>query len=205
MDGFHQEVTWPQNSVKIPIQHGRPIQNSVIILQILNFFIYSYFAKSMYRKPKIDNMTKVSALYPFLESKECHMKTKNTEVLHKTHVWSKSCNAASEFNKLIIIFLSSIFYKPCALSRIPVLVCVSIIVEFHSYFHWLLLRWITSTKGCVYICINLKFVTWCILLEISFFTESFWKLQSLAQAISFIGMFFRSLCRILKWTKTIKC
>ena len=39
------------------IQHGRPIQNSVIILEILKFLNYSYFAKLMTRKPKIGNLT----------------------------------------------------------------------------------------------------------------------------------------------------
>ena len=52
------------------INHGRPIQNSVIILEILKFINCSYFAKIMTRKPKIGNSTKVTELYPFLESKK---------------------------------------------------------------------------------------------------------------------------------------
>ena len=45
-------------------QHGRPL-----ILEILNFIKYSYFTKIMTRKPKIGNLTNMTELYPFLESK----------------------------------------------------------------------------------------------------------------------------------------
>ena len=48
------------------IQHGRPIQNS-IILEILIFLNYSYFAKIMTRKPKMGNLTNMTELYPFLQ------------------------------------------------------------------------------------------------------------------------------------------
>ena len=39
--------------------------------KILRFLNYSYFAKIMTRKPKIGNLTKVTKLYPFPESKKC--------------------------------------------------------------------------------------------------------------------------------------
>ena len=55
------------------IQHGRPIQNSVRILEILKSFNYSYFAKIITRKPKIGTSTKVTELYPFLESKKWYL------------------------------------------------------------------------------------------------------------------------------------
>ena len=50
------------------IQHGRPIQNSVIILEILNFLNYSYFAKIMTRKPKIGSLTNMTELLVYLVS-----------------------------------------------------------------------------------------------------------------------------------------
>ena len=52
------------------ISSGHPMQNSVIILETLNFLNYSYFSKMMTRKPKIGNLTRVTELYPFLESKK---------------------------------------------------------------------------------------------------------------------------------------
>ena len=55
------------------IQHGCPIQNPVIILEILNFLNYSYFAKIVTRKPTIGNLTNMTELYPFLESKKWHL------------------------------------------------------------------------------------------------------------------------------------
>ena len=39
-----------------------------LILETLNFLNYSYFAKIMTKKPK--NLTKVTELYPFLESRK---------------------------------------------------------------------------------------------------------------------------------------
>ena len=41
-----------------------------LILEILKFLNYSYFDKIMTRKQKIGNLTKVTELYPFLESKK---------------------------------------------------------------------------------------------------------------------------------------
>ena len=52
------------------IQHGHPIQNFIMILETLKFLNYGYFAKIMTRKPKIGNLTNMSKLYPFLESKK---------------------------------------------------------------------------------------------------------------------------------------
>ena len=42
----------------------------------IGFFNYSYFAKIMSRKPKIGNMTNMTELYPFLESKSgiCYLR-----------------------------------------------------------------------------------------------------------------------------------
>ena len=49
-------------------------KKSIIILEILKFLNYSYFAKIMTRKPKIGNFTKVTELYdPFLESKKWYL------------------------------------------------------------------------------------------------------------------------------------
>ena len=41
-----------------------------VILEIFKCLNNSYFAKIMTRKPKIGNLTKVTELYPFLESKK---------------------------------------------------------------------------------------------------------------------------------------
>ena len=48
----------------------------LIILEILKFLNYNYFAKIMTRKPKIVNLTNVTELYPFLESKSgiCYLR-----------------------------------------------------------------------------------------------------------------------------------
>ena len=46
-----------------------PYETLYIILEILKFFNYSYFAKIMTRKPEIGNLTDMTELYPFLESK----------------------------------------------------------------------------------------------------------------------------------------
>ena len=43
------------------------------ILEILKFLNYSYFAKIMTRKPKIGNLTKLTELYPLLESKRWYL------------------------------------------------------------------------------------------------------------------------------------
>ena len=42
-------------------------------LEILSFVNYIYFAKSMTRKPNIGNLTNVTELYPFLESKKWYL------------------------------------------------------------------------------------------------------------------------------------
>ena len=47
---------------------------TVIILEILKFLNYSYFARIMTRKPKNGNLTKVTELYSFLESKKWNLK-----------------------------------------------------------------------------------------------------------------------------------
>ena len=44
-----------------------------LILEILKFLNYSYFAKIMTTKTKIGNLTKVTELYPFLESKKWYL------------------------------------------------------------------------------------------------------------------------------------
>ena len=49
------------------------------ILKVLN---YSYFAKIMTRKLKIGNLTNVTELYPFLESKKWYL-------LFKGILWSR--------------------------------------------------------------------------------------------------------------------
>ena len=53
-------IVFPYNrllyDMPIAIQHGHPIQNS-IILEILKFLNYSYFANIMTRKPQIGNLT----------------------------------------------------------------------------------------------------------------------------------------------------
>ena len=41
-----------------------------LVLEILKFLNYSYYAKIMTRKPKIGILTKVTELYPFLESQK---------------------------------------------------------------------------------------------------------------------------------------
>ena len=46
------------------IQNGRPIRNS-LILEILKFFNYGYFAKILTRKPKIVNLTNMTELLYF--------------------------------------------------------------------------------------------------------------------------------------------
>ena len=48
----------------------------------IDFFNCSYFTKIMTRKPKIVNLTKVTELYPFLESKKWYM-------LFKEVLWSR--------------------------------------------------------------------------------------------------------------------
>ena len=50
-----------------------PWKTLFIILGILKFLNYSYFAKIMTRKPKIVNLTNMTELYPFLESKKWHL------------------------------------------------------------------------------------------------------------------------------------
>ena len=45
----------------------------VLILEILTFLNYSYFAKTMSGKPKISSFTKVTKLYLFLESKKWYL------------------------------------------------------------------------------------------------------------------------------------
>ena len=59
-----------------------PYKTLFIILEILNFSNYSYFAKIMTRKPKIINLTNMTELYPFLESKKRHL-------LSKGILWSR--------------------------------------------------------------------------------------------------------------------
>ena len=68
-----------------------PYKTLLIILEILKLLNYSYFAKIMTRKPKIGNLTNMTELYPFLESKKSdfvatllHMKTKNSTPTHRT-------------------------------------------------------------------------------------------------------------------------
>ena len=46
---------------------------TLLILEIMTFLNYSYFAKIMTRKSKIGNLTNVTELYPFLESKKWHV------------------------------------------------------------------------------------------------------------------------------------
>ena len=66
-------VKWPVfGFLWLVIQHGRPIQNSVIILEILKFLNYSYFAKIMTGKPKIGNLSKMTELYPSV--KKCYLR-----------------------------------------------------------------------------------------------------------------------------------
>ena len=43
------------------------------ILEILNFFNYSYFAGIMTRKPKIDDLINMTKLHPFLETKKWYL------------------------------------------------------------------------------------------------------------------------------------
>ena len=52
-----------------------------LILEILNFLTYSYFVKIMTRKPKTGKLTKMTELYPFLESKKWYL-------LFKGLLWS---------------------------------------------------------------------------------------------------------------------
>ena len=49
---------------------GQPCWMTCDAREILKFLNYSYFAKIMTRKPKISNLTKVTELYPFLESQK---------------------------------------------------------------------------------------------------------------------------------------
>ena len=60
-----------------------------LILEILKFLNYSYFAKIMNRKPNIGKLTKVTELYPFLESTKAwrHMKTKNSWFQGEARMW----------------------------------------------------------------------------------------------------------------------
>ena len=44
-----------------------------LILEILKFLNYSFFAKIMTRKPNIGNLTNMTELYPFLESKKWYL------------------------------------------------------------------------------------------------------------------------------------
>ena len=44
-----------------------------LILYILKYLNYSYFAKIMTRKPNIGNLSNMTKLYPFLESKKWHL------------------------------------------------------------------------------------------------------------------------------------
>ena len=44
-----------------------------LILEILKFLSYTYFAKIVTRKPNIGNLTKVMELYPFLKSKKWYL------------------------------------------------------------------------------------------------------------------------------------
>ena len=57
-----------------------PYKTLFIILEILKFLNCSYFAKIMTRKPKIGNLTKVTELHPFLESKKWYL-------LFKGNLW----------------------------------------------------------------------------------------------------------------------
>ena len=55
---WHIFPTWP------------PHTKLSLILEILKFLNYSYFTNIMTRKPKIGNLTHMTELYPFLESKK---------------------------------------------------------------------------------------------------------------------------------------
>ena len=73
-----------------------------LILEILKFLNYSYVAKIMTRKPKIGNLTKLTELYPFLESKKWYLLFKEIlwwrDVTWKTNVffWNISVNSLNK-------------------------------------------------------------------------------------------------------------
>ena len=50
-----------------------PQKTLFIILEIVKFLNYSYFAKIMMRKPNIVNLTNMTELYPFLESEKWYL------------------------------------------------------------------------------------------------------------------------------------
>ena len=52
---------------------------------------FSYFAKIKTRKPKIGNLTNMTELYPFLESKKWHLRILwSRDLLVKTINWSSA-------------------------------------------------------------------------------------------------------------------
>ena len=89
-----------------------------LILETLNFLNYSYFAKIMTKKPK--NLTKVTELYPFLESRKWLLLLKgfcgdvtsheNQEfrcvgtirnfLFFPTHCWDAELKLVAKFRKL---------------------------------------------------------------------------------------------------------
>ena len=60
---------------------GCPIQDSLTFWKILKLLNYSYFAKIITGKPKIGNLTNMTKLYSFLESKKWYL-------LFKGILWS---------------------------------------------------------------------------------------------------------------------
>ena len=94
------------------IQNGRPIRNS-LILEILKFFNYGYFAKILTRKPKIVNLTNMTELLYFWSPESgyfvvtwCHMKTINFRYILK-----------SNFQSTLIVKLGDLFLVWTFLSR----------------------------------------------------------------------------------------
>ena len=75
--------------------NSRPIQNSVIILETLKFMNCSYFAKIMTKKPNIGNLTKVTELHPFLESKKWYL-------LFKGVLWWRVTDVTSHENQELV-------------------------------------------------------------------------------------------------------
>ena len=67
------EPRWCFNISKIvkKVLYGTAMLDGMI-LEILKFLNYSYFTKIMTRKPKIGNLTNITELYPFPQSKKWH-------------------------------------------------------------------------------------------------------------------------------------
>ena len=96
---FSCDVTYGMSS-----SVAAPYKTLFIILEILKFLNYGFFAKIMTRKPKIGNLTNTTELYPFLESKKW-------QLLCKGILWSRDLFSGKNqvpLDQMINVFTASI-------------------------------------------------------------------------------------------------